>query len=295
MCRPLSGSRAEVCPGGHIGRPLHGVEGIPNQREIGAKTDLANGAGQSPPPTGATEQGGLRRGVVTPPYGSATGDAQQRADVGIGPYGEKGKSHQPPRPAAHSGAFAVRMGGMGGNRSRDHPQNVQQRRTIPQSRPLAVPAPFPQGSLGGRGMRIAVTSAPNFGTKFGWRWLRPRRVGPAGLLAMTMVFCHSEERSDVGIRPFYDGRGFGPPGSSAPADAVWGVPRERHAGVVVPYGSMTGGAKRWADVGIGPYGSDVGNTQRRHDGPPGPAGATLVVPSGRGGRRECYVSSHWRE
>ena len=37
------------------------------------------------------------------------------------------------------------------------------------------------------------------------------RVGPAGLLAMTMVFCHSEERSDVGIRPFYDGRGFGPP------------------------------------------------------------------------------------
>ena len=60
-------------------------------------------------------------------------------------------------------------------------------------------------------MRIAVTSVPNFGTKFGWRWLRHRRVGPLGLLAMTTVFCHSEERSDVGIRPFYDGRGFGPP------------------------------------------------------------------------------------
>ena len=42
------------------------------------------------------------------------------------------------------------------------------------------------------------------------------RVGPAGLLAMTMVFSHSEERSDVGIRPFYDGQGFGPPRSSAP-------------------------------------------------------------------------------
>ena len=28
------------------------------------------------------------------------------------------------------------------------------------------------------------------------------RVGPAGLLAMTSVFCHSEERSDVGIRSF---------------------------------------------------------------------------------------------
>ena len=45
------------------------------------------------------------------------------------------------------------------------------------------------------------------------------RVGPAGLLAMTMVFCHSEERSDVGIRPFYDGRGFGPPRSSAPTES----------------------------------------------------------------------------
>ena len=37
------------------------------------------------------------------------------------------------------------------------------------------------------------------------------RVGPVGLLAMTTVSCHSEERSDVGIRPFYDGLGFGPP------------------------------------------------------------------------------------
>ena len=50
----------------------------------------------------------------------------------------------------------------------------------------------------GRGMRIAVTSAPNFGTKFGWRWLHPRRVGPAGLLAMTTVFCHSEASAHTG-------------------------------------------------------------------------------------------------
>ena len=53
---------------------------------------------------------------------------------------------------------------MGGNCSRDHPQRGHQPRTIPQSRPLAVPAPFAQGSLG-----------------------------------------------DVGIRPFYDGWGSGPP------------------------------------------------------------------------------------
>ena len=50
-----------------------------------------------------------------------------------------------------------------------------------------------------------------------------RRVGPAGLLAMTMDFCHSEERSDVGICPFYDGRWTG----------------GRAAEVVGPYGKST--------------------------------------------------------
>ena len=46
----------------------------------------------------------------------------------------------------------------------------------------AVTAPFAQGSLG--------TGDADC------------RVGPLGLLAMTMVSCHSEERSDVGIRFF---------------------------------------------------------------------------------------------
>ena len=146
---------------------------------------------------------GFRQPNFVPKFGASV--------IGIGSYEKKRKLHRLPGPAAHSGAFAVRSQGMGGNRGRDHPQRGHQRRAIPQSRPLAVPAPFAQGSLWGRGMRIAVTSAPNFGTKFGWRWLRHRCVGPAGLLAMTMDFCHSEERSDVGIRPFYGGRGFGPP------------------------------------------------------------------------------------
>ena len=39
---------------------------------------------------------GCAWGVVTPPYGSNTGGAKQRADVGIGPYG---KPNQPPKPA----------------------------------------------------------------------------------------------------------------------------------------------------------------------------------------------------
>ena len=65
------------------------------------------------------------------------------------------------------------------------------------------------------------------------------RVGPAGFLAMTTVFCHSEERSDVGIRPFFDGRGTG----------------VRAAEVVGPYGCGVGSAQQRADVVIGPYGT----------------------------------------
>ena len=42
------------------------------------------------------------------------------------------------------------MGGIGGNRGRDHPQRGQQPRTIPQSA-LRLPAPFTQGSLALRG------------------------------------------------------------------------------------------------------------------------------------------------
>ena len=67
----------------------------------------------------------------------------------------------------------------------------------------AVTAPFAQGSLGDGDADC--------------------RVGPLDLLAMTTAFCHSEERSDVGIRLFYDGRGFGQPGSSAPAEAAQAV------------------------------------------------------------------------
>ena len=61
----------------------------------------------------------------------------------------------------------------------------------------------------------------------------------ASLLAMTVLnLCHSEEaqRADVGIRPFYDGRWFGPPRSSAPTE---GLPKSQQR----------------ANVGIGPYGT----------------------------------------
>ena len=98
-----------------------------------------HGAGRSPPPTGGGGAGRCvqeRRGVVTPPYGSATGGAQQWADVGIGPYAPRGDEGrhagsscptggcgEPPRlpwVAAHSGVSAP-AGARDGWESRQRP------------------------------------------------------------------------------------------------------------------------------------------------------------------------------
>ena len=49
---------------------------------------------------------------------------------------------------------------MGGNCGKDHPQGVQQRRTIPQSWPSAMPAPFAQGSLWDGGCGLPRRFAP---------------------------------------------------------------------------------------------------------------------------------------
>ena len=92
-----------------------------------------NGAGQSPPPTGGAgvdrQRGapGERRGEVTPPYGCVTGGVRQRADMGIGPYEKKRKPHQPPKPAAHSGAFAP----AGARSKRESAQRPSKRGTPP--------------------------------------------------------------------------------------------------------------------------------------------------------------------
>ena len=109
--------------------------------------------------------------MVTPPYGCNTGSAKQRADVGIGPYALRG--------TARRGRRALRVVA---ESRRDCPG---QRRTaerlrrgweegveieagiIPEgginvgqslSHGCAVPAPFTQGSLRGRGMRIAASA-----------------------------------------------------------------------------------------------------------------------------------------
>ena len=209
----------------------------------------------------------MRRGEVTPPYGCNTGGAQQRADVpkawlpptkfraeiwGVShghrplrPAGDEGRHAgascptggcgEPPRlpwPAAHSGASAARSRRMGGNRGRDHPQKG--------------PATPDNPSVTAFGRDSSLCTREPLGTG-------DADCRVASLLAMTVLnLCHSEEaqRADVGIRPFYDGRWFGPPRSSAPTE---GLPKSQQR----------------ADVGIGPYG--------KPNQPPKPAGAQRSV------------------
>ena len=92
-----------------------------------------------------------RRGVVTPPYGSTTGDAKQRTAGSSAPTDRRGSSGNHPGQRRTAKRLRQRVGEMGRERGRDHPRSVHQRRTIPQSRPLAVTAPFTQGSLGDGG------------------------------------------------------------------------------------------------------------------------------------------------
>ena len=105
----------------------------------------------------------------------------------------RGVEGSPNHPGQRRTAERLRRGceGMGGDRSRDHPKG-----TINAGQSLSQPAA--DSSL--------YTREP-LGTG-------DADCRVASLLAMTvLILCHSEEaqRADVGIRPFYDGRGFGPP------------------------------------------------------------------------------------
>ena len=158
------------------------------------RTAAPDGAGRSPPPTGGGAgrwRGAPRgqRGVVTPPYGSITGGAQRRADVpkawlpptkfraeiwgvshghrplrpaGDGTPGAScptGGCGEPPRlpwVAAHSGASAARVR-RNGRESRQRSSPKCPATPDNPSVALRATAPFAQGSLWGRGMRIAAS------------------------------------------------------------------------------------------------------------------------------------------
>ena len=185
-------SVAEGTTGGHTGPPLR------DHRSA------------QPPQRGGTEPA---------PYRCAAGSAQQRADVPrawLPPAkfrnGIWGVSHRH-RPLRGEGEVSATARASGAQRSvcgADGRNGWGSEQGSPPKEPstsgnpsvsLRLTAPFTQGSLGDGDA--------------------DRRV--ASLLAMTaLILCHSEEaqRADVGIRPFYDGRWFGPPRSSAPTEGL---------------------------------------------------------------------------
>mgnify|MGYP007079024090 CR=1 FL=1 len=149
MCRPVGGSREEACPGGHIGPPLRDMGRYSEPTEIGRKTDLANGAGRSPPPTGGAEQDG---GVVVTPRPT---EAPQVV-LSNGPMWAKALTGRQGSCIDHPGqrrtAERLRRGregwaGIGTEIIPKVPSNAGQSL----SHGEAVTAPFTQGSLGDGG------------------------------------------------------------------------------------------------------------------------------------------------
>ena len=157
-----------------------------------------------------------RRGEVTPPYGSNAGGAQRRADV--------------PRAWPPPTIFRNEIWGVSHGHRPLRPADGRNGWRSEQRLPPKYPATSDNPS---------VTAAPcQLPLHKGALWTENADCRVASLLAMTVLnLCHSEEaqRADVGIRPFYDGRWFGPPRSSAPTE---GLPKSQQR----------------ADVGIGPYG-----------------------------------------
>ena len=106
MCRPVGVFWAGACPGGHIGPPLRGGGGVPNQRKIGAKTGPCLRGGTEPAPYRRQEQNGcggvrlgcgFRRPNFVPKFGASV--------MGIGPYALWG--------TARRGRRALRVGAGG--------------------------------------------------------------------------------------------------------------------------------------------------------------------------------------
>ena len=184
----------------------------------------------SPPPHPAGDE--ERRGAVTPPYGSTTGGAQQPRAI---PQSRLRRASsccgtqnslfaKRSQNFDHCHSFLLASSATGGARKRP---------------------PLHKGAFrtGDADCRVA------------------------SLLAMTVLnLCHSEEaqRADVGIRPFYDGRGFGPPYLGHGLRRPNSVPK---FGASVKSSAPTEGlpeSQQRADVGIGPYG-----TKRELPRPPG--------------------------
>ena len=163
-------------------RPYAVGEAFRTNGKLVRRRGLVCGAGRSPPPTEGAEQGGASGGGVHLGCGFRQPNSETEfgaSVIGIGPYGEKGKFPQPPGPAAHSGAST--------------PAVARDGRGSEQGSP-------PKGPSTPDNPSVTAAADSSLYTREPWDGDADCHVGPAGLLAMTTVFCHSEERSDVGIR-----------------------------------------------------------------------------------------------
>ena len=161
MCPPHASSQ-DPFTGRHIGRPLQSRLQYPSAPEERAGTEprpyRSIGVHRSGP---MYLRHGFRRPNFVPKFGASV--------IGIGPYENtkrRRSRHRPPWPVAQSEASAPRLQGTGGNHGRDHPQSVQQPRTIPQS-PSGRQLPLHKGAFpcGGRGSGRTHRSAPTWSSE----------------------------------------------------------------------------------------------------------------------------------
>ena len=192
MCRPGHGFSRNLLTGGHIGPPLRGVGRCSGTNGNWRRTEaFPNGAGRSPPPTGGS--GGACGGVWSPrPTGAtlvvrSSGPMYLRhgfrrpnfvpkfgaSVIGIGPYALRGDGGSARRVVVPYGwlrrvaAIARASGaqrsvcGADGRNGLESEQRSPPKGVINLGQSLshgcAMPAPFAQGSLRGRGMRIAAS------------------------------------------------------------------------------------------------------------------------------------------
>jgi len=120
--RAVGGSREGTYPGRHMGRPL--------QSRLQCSSALEERAGTEPRPYWSI----VVHSSGPPRMPASTGVQQAVRSSGpmwsSAPTKRRGRPPRPPGPAAQSRASAAWMGG---HRGREHPQSVQQPRTIPQS------------------------------------------------------------------------------------------------------------------------------------------------------------------
>ena len=139
MCPPVNGSREEVCPGRHMGRPLQ-IQLKPPSTPGGAGGD---GAPPLPVYRGVQQRADVPK--AWPPPTKFRNEIWSASVIGIGPYGEKGKPHRPPWPAEQSICASGHKGWVG--HAAEIIPKVSSNLGQSLNRGIAATAPFAQGSL----------------------------------------------------------------------------------------------------------------------------------------------------